>query len=261
MVPVQSARVRFALSWVLGLLATAAVAVLITHAVRKNRPLPTAPAFAVQPPAHTADVPLPSAVDSDARVREALSALTPRDLFRRWLEVDHLLDRLAVITVNVAEDQSPARELSFLQPSRPFAASRSGSELVISTRSHARYDAFANVISSLDPRRVATAYRTLHPLLESAYHSLGYPGRPLDDVVSRGLQRIVDAPFRDEVALHRAGPLYIFADARLESLGAVEKQLLRMGSRNTRLLQDEAREIGLALGFSLHGGPQAARPR
>lgn len=261
MVPVPSTKVRSALSWVVGLLATGAMGLLITHATRKKAPPVTAPTSAVQPPARSADVPLPPAADSDVRVREALAGLTPRELLQRWLEVDHLLDRLAVITVNIAEDQSPVRQLSFLQPSRPFSATRNGSKLVISPNSQARFDAFANVVSSLDQRRVATAYRTLHPLLESAYHALGYPGRPLDEVATRALQRIVDAPVRDEVALHRAGPLYIFADARLESLGPVEKQLLRMGPRNTRLLQEEAREIGLALGLSLHGEPQAATPQ
>lgn len=223
MVPVTPAKVRTAFAWTLGLPATAAVS------------------------------------ESDARIRDALSGLTPRNLFRRWLEVDHLLDRLAVIAVNIAEDQSPVRQLSSLQPSRPFAAIRVGSQLVISPRSQARYDAFANVISSLDGRRAALAYRALHPLLESAYHALGYPGWPLDGVVTLALQRILDAPVRDEVVLHRAGSLFVFADARLEALGPVEKQLLRMGPRNTRLLQDEAREIGSALGLSLRGQPEAAK--
>lgn len=79
MVPVPSAKVRAALSWVLGLLATGAVAVLITHVVRRNRPLATSPASVVQPPAHAADdggrqgVPVPlraRAVERSAGVRE-----------------------------------------------------------------------------------------------------------------------------------------------------------------------------------------------
>lgn len=254
------ARARTVVGWVLGLLAAGAAAVFTTRAMRKTAPADSAPVAAAST-AHAPDVPLRAAGESDARIRDALSGLTPRGLFHRWLEVDHLLDRLAVVTVTIAEDQSPARELPFLRPSRPFSATRAGGELVISPRSEARYDAFANVISSLDDQRVAAAYRILHPLLESAYHALGYPDRPLDDVVARALQRIVDAPVRDEVALRQAGPLYIFADARLESLGPVEKQLLRMGPRNTRLLQEEGREIGLALGLPIRGRAQAATPR
>ena len=215
----------------------------------------------LKPAAPAADVALPPATDSDARIRDALDGLTPREIFHRWLQTDHLLDHLVVIAVNLAEDQSPARQLSFLRPSRRLSTTRSGGELVISPYSYTRYDAFANVVSSLDERHVATAYRALHPLLESAYHALGYPGRPLDEVVTRALQRIIDAPVREEIALHQAGSLYLFADASLESLGAVEKQLLRMGPRNTQLLQGEARDVGAALGLPLRGEPQAATTR
>jgi len=247
--------------WLLSLAASGGAALVATHALRKK----PAPAIqvpqAVGQPARPADVALPNSTESDARLRDTLSGLTPRELFHHWLENDHLLDRLVVITVNLAEDQNPKRELSFLQPTRPFKTAGDGTETIISPHSYARYDAFANVISSLDNRRVATAYRTLHPLLESAYHALGYPGRPLDAVVASALQRIVNAPVREEVAVRRVGPLWLYRDSQLESLGPVEKQLLRMGPRNTRLLQEEAREIAGELGFHLQGDFQAATGR
>jgi DUF3014 family protein len=247
--------------WSLGLLAAGGIAAfVIIHAVhREGAPALAAPAIAANPA--PTDVALPSNAESDAQIRSALSGLTPQEPFQSWLRQDHLLDTLVVTTVNIAEDQSPARQLSFLRPHRRFAAARSGGQLVISPRSHARYDVFAKVISSIDARQVASAYKTLHPLLESAYHALGYPDRPLDEVVTRALQRIEDAPVRDQVVLRKSGAVYLFADERLEALGGVEKQLLRMGPKNTRLLQVEAREIGSALGLALRGEPQAATAR
>lgn len=255
------ARSRALWPWSLGLLAAGGVAVLVVHALHKE-PAPVAdPPAAAASPAPATDAALPPASESDARIRDALSGLTPHDLFKRWLQQDHLLDTLVVSTVNIAEDQTPARQLSFLKPHRRFTATQAGGDLVISPRSHARYDAFASVISSLDAKRVAAAYKALHPLLESAYHALGYPDRPLDAVVTRALQRIEDAPVRDEVSLRKSGSVYLFADERLEALGGVEKQFLRMGPKNTRLLQAEAREIGSALGLPLRGEPQAATAR
>jgi len=38
-----------------------------------------------------------------------------------------------------------------------------------------------------------------------------------------------------------------FEDARLEALGPVEKLLLRMGPKNTKVIQNKAREIAAAL--------------
>jgi len=209
-------------------------------------------------PAAPADVTLPPASESDATVRNALTGLSPRPELQRWLATDHLLDRLAVVADNLAEDRSPNAQLPFLRPAKPFSVSHKAGKLIISARSEARYDAFANVVSSVDEKKAGAAYKLLHPLLEAAYHALGYPGKPLDAVVARGLQRIVDAPVRDEVALRPSGAVYAFADAQLEALGPVEKQLLRMGPRNTRLLQAEARELATAFGLPLQGPPQAA---
>jgi len=252
MVPLRS---RSAWIWSIAVAAASAIAFFVTRPKVAGAPTPAV--AAVPPVAPAADVPIPSARESDARLREALSGLSPRTLFQRWLQADHLLDRLIVTTVDLAEDENPRAQLPFLQPDRPFRAARGA----ISPSSYARYDAFANVIASLDERRVAAAYRTLHPLLESAYHALGYPGRPLDAAVARALQRVAGAPVREEVAVRRVGSLWLYADARLESLGPVEKQLLRMGARNTRLLQQEAREIAGALGLHLEDDLRAATAR
>jgi hypothetical protein len=75
--------------------------------------------------------------------------------------------------------------------------------------------------------------RQRHPLLTSAYHALGYPGRSFDAAVTQALQRIVDAPVGDEAAVEPRGSHYVFADAALESLGPVEKQLLRSAPQAT----------------------------
>lgn len=263
MAVVPSVRPRTVTQWVLGLLAAGAVALVIGYAVRSKAPAAAVPpAQAAAAPAPAADAPLPPSAESDARVREALSGVSPDDLFHRWLaSADDLLNRLAVIAVSLSEDRSPVRELAFLRPSQPFGAVRSGGGFVVSRRSYARYDVFAKAIASLDAERVAGAYKTLHPLLESAYHGLGYPGQPLDRLVARALQRIVDAPVRERVAVQRAGSLWVFADANLETQGGVEKQLLRMGPRNTRLVQAQAREVARAIGLRLRGPLEATTAR
>jgi len=42
---------------------------------------------------------------------------------------------------------------------------------------------------------------------------------------------------------------YGFADLDLEALTAAQKQLLRMGPRNVRIIQSSLRQIALALGI------------
>jgi Protein of unknown function (DUF3014) len=226
----------------------------IQHArAPETRTLQVTPAAAVSSPDE--DVPLPPAERSDSQVRDTLVPLSPRTIYQDWLGADHLLERLSATIVAVASDESPIRHIPISGLRHPFCVTRAGSALAISDRSYARYDFFANVIASLDERKVAAAYRALHPLLEGAYHLLGYPGKPLDRVTARALRRIANAPVHDEVRVRQAGTLYFFEDPALEALGPVEKQFLRMGPRNTQLLKDSAREIAAALGMSLEAKP------
>lgn len=247
------------MGWLLGVGLAAAMGGLIWLRGR-SAPSP-APTAAVAAPTATqrADVPLPSAKDSDAQLRAQLAGLTPLSRFHDWLSAGDLLSRWVSTTDKIAFDVSPRADLPFLSPDRPFKAVHEGGGLRISSLGYARYDAVGTVAGSIDAHKFAEVYRALHPLLESAYHQLGYPDRSIDGATAQALQRLCDAPVRDKAPkLERSGSLYIFADSSLESLGPVEKALLRMGPHNTRLVQQAAREMAAALNLPLRNPPQAA---
>jgi hypothetical protein len=228
---------------------------------------PAGPVAAPAPPpveAPPAAPPGPAPAVDAARVRSLLESVSPDARFRRWLPEADLVRRWAVVTDNLAEGVSPRGQLGFLAPARPFSAKRRGKKYVIAPDSYRRYDEIADVVATVDAQALARAYRELHPVLEAAYRALGYPEASLDRVTARALQRIEAAPVRDgEVFVEDEGGVYVFADSRLENLGAVEKHLLRMGPRNTRLLQAKAREVLEALGLrsAPDAGPAAGTPR
>ncbi len=210
---------------------------LYLHRSKPDVAAPPAPPQATAAPA-PADAPLPPREKTDADAKKNLLALSPRPEWAEWLNVGDLLDRWVVIVDNVAEDVSPRRQLEFIKVT-PLRGDR---------MEYARYDGVADVIASIDARKFAQVVRDFHPLLEAAYHKLGYPDRKFDDVLAKALQRIVGAPVAAQMPkLEPKGALLRFSDDRLESLGAVEKHLLRMGPRNTKLIQGKAREIAAAL--------------
>ena len=207
-----------------------------------HRPeLPPAPppqppaADAALPPPRAPDAPLPPTADSDARVRSLFGPLSALPGLREWLSTPDLLERGAAVIDNVAEGVSPRKQVPFLAPHGAYQPHQFN-----------RYDPFAGVIGSIDARALAGALRALHPLLESAYHRLGYPDRSLDATLARALQRIADAPLVDAEVRPR-GQVFVYTDPRLEALGPVEKHLLRMGPRNEKVVQDQARALLAAL--------------
>lgn len=216
------------------------------------RPAPAAPPPPPPPeqpaPQKIADAPLPLPAVSDEQVRAALVAVSPRPELQKWLSEHDLLDRWTVVADNLAEDVSPRKQLAFLAPEKKFrAVGKEGNEQ-IDLRSYQRYDPFAEVVASVDANAFAAAVRALHPLLEATYHKLGYPDRKLDDLLQKALQRLIDAPVVEgPLQIIPRGALYQFAVPELEAQGPIEKHLLRMGPRNTRLIQSKAREISSAL--------------
>lgn len=200
----------------------------------------------VQEPPPPQESAAPPASPQDAH--SMLEAVSGNPIYRRWLAVGDLVRRWAIVTDNAAEGVTPRKQLAFLDPGSPFSVERRGDKRVIAAESYARYDGFADAVASVDAQAVADVYRRLHPVLEGTYRELGYPDASLDRVTARALRRILAAPVRegDVVVVEEEG-LWLFGDPALERLPQVEKHFLRMGPRNTRLLQAKAREIQEAL--------------
>jgi hypothetical protein len=176
-----------------------------------------------------------------------LEKVSSNGLFRAAFEGD-FVRRWAVVIDNLSEGSSPRSQLGFLAPSLPFTVIERGGTTVIDPASYERHDAFANTVASVDAQALARAYGALRGPLQAAYRLLGYPGASIDGVVGRALDRIESTPVeKGEVLVKNEGGVFVFQERRLERLGDVEKHLVRMGPRNTRLLQAKAREIRRAL--------------
>jgi hypothetical protein len=212
--------------------------------------LPAEPG-AVPPEAAAATAPdAPAAPVAPADVRALLEEASADAVYRRWLGESDLLDRWAAVTENLALGASPRVHLPFLRLAAPFSVEARGDRSVIAPASYRRYDPFADAVATVDARALARAYRAIHPGLEAAHRALGYPPGALDLATAKALQRILAAPVVEgDVVLVDEGGIYLFDDPALERLGEVDKHLLRMGPRNTRLLQGKARDILEALGL------------
>jgi hypothetical protein len=211
-------------------------------------PPPTveAPAPAGEPAAPPATEAAPPVAPADARA--LLDAVSPDPRLRGWLSANDLAERWVAVTDNVARGESPAPHLPFLRPTTPFSTKEAGGRTVIAPESYARYDVVGDLVASVDAAAFARAYRALHGTLEAAYRALGGPGGSIDRATSRALHRILAAPVRwGELAVVADDGLFVYEDPSLERLGEVEKHLLRMGPRNTRLVQSKAEEIAAAL--------------
>ena len=185
---------------------------------------------------------------TDPVVRELLSALSSRPELAAWLATDGLIRNFVASVDAVANGTTPAPQLRRLAPAAAFTVEPRGEEFAIDPRSYARYDGIADTVASLDAQGLARAYSTLRPRLQEAYRELGYPEGNVDDAVERAIVRLLNTPVVEETVRVRPAPvLYQFTDPRLERLSGAQKQLLRMGPRNVRIVRDKLRDVAGAL--------------
>ncbi len=211
---------------------------------------PTAPAEVSAPAAPAAT---PAALDaSDARVRAEAAGLSSNPLWKGWLSHEDLIRRLAAALAMTADGQAPTSALDFLAPHGSFRAVRRGGRLVVDPRSYARYDGLAAAFGSIDAGRAAAAYKEFQPLLQQACAELDSRRCDLGSTLPQAVSELLAAPVPSgPVTLKEKGLGYAFADRSLEALSPAQKQLIRLGPRNEKLVQDKLRELAAAIGLPL----------
>jgi hypothetical protein len=205
------------------------------------------------PPPEEPDVELPPLSASDAFVRDLAAGLSAQPELASVLVPDDIVRRFVVVVVNVADGESPRRQLRHLRPEADFAAARRGGQWYLDPEGYGRYDRVADVYASLDAEGAAKLVRLLEPLEEEAFAELGLgPTRSFRETLARAIAHLLATPAVDgPIALRAESVNYTFADERLEGLSAAQKHLLRMGPSSTRRVQAKLEEIAAALGLAL----------
>jgi len=211
-------------------------------------PLAAAPAPLAEASASPA-LPLPALDQSDDFVRQLAAGLSAHPELARWLARTSLVRTLTAVVVNVAEGETPRPHLEFLAPKQRFRAARRPAQLIVPDPvGFAGYDLFGDAVASVDAAAAANANRSLAPLFEAAYVELGHPEGGFPSALDKAIRALLAVPvLRDDVELvpHAIG--FRYADAKLEALTPAQKQFLRIGPRNVRLVQGKLRELATAL--------------
>jgi len=183
-------------------------------------------------------------------------SLTRHEGVNTWLSPNELIRKFVAFVEGVAIGQVAKDPVRDLAPQGPFLASQISEQVyLLDSASYERYYFFSEVVVSLDARRSAEFYLLVHPMLQEAYGELGSPDKKFNDVVFKAIGRLLETPVINKpIRLLRPVVMYQFEEKKLESLSAAQKQLIRMGPKNTRALQVKLSEIALELRSLLENG-------
>lgn len=186
---------------------------------------------------------LPDLLSSDDFVRQALINISPG--LAQWLKADQLIRKYVVIVNDFAQGFRIAKHMSFIRLGEPFSVEQDKNGLFIAAKSFQRYDKLAQAIQAIDAKSAVTLYQKIRPLMQQVFAEFSYPQDiTLEATFKKAAAEVIAAPaLEGQISLFRPSVYYKFADAKLEALSPVQKQIIRMGSANTRIIQAKCREF------------------
>ena len=212
-------------------------------------PAPAKPASG--PLVQAENIPLPPLAETDALVRQLLVKLSSHPKVLAWLATTGLIENFTVATLNISDGKSPAlMHWRNLTPDGRFSVIKTTGGAMLDAKSYRRYDAYAAAINALDAPGTARLYLTLKPRIMEAYRNLGFPEGDFDPVLERAMHELITTPaIPNEIPLREKVLTYQFVDPNVESLSGAQKQLLRMGPENMRIVQNKLKDIAVQLGL------------
>ncbi len=170
---------------------------------------------------------------SDAALLSELEKLTGSHGLLRFFHPTELVRRIVATVDALPRHQVPLQVVPTLPvPGRFIVESRGGSAY-IGPANPGRYVPYVHLLTSIDPKAAAGAYRRFYPLFQQAYRQLGYPTGYFNDRLVEVIDDALATP-KPPTPLHVEAPraMWQYADPDLEDLSAGQKILLRMGLAN-----------------------------
>jgi len=219
----------------------------------------------VESPAFTAEPetpPLPSLEDSDPVVVDTVKGLFGESAVMRYAVTENVVSRV-VASVDALTGRQVSPNLLPLQPlsgdllvteDTDPANLRTNSEgdpireYVLDPVNYQRYEAYVELLESVDTDELLATYMRYRPLFQKAYAELGYPQGDFNSRLLEVIDHLLDAPEASEpIRLIKPEAYYLFTDPQLEALTAGQKLMIRMGSSNAQRVKRKLAEIRAAL--------------
>jgi hypothetical protein len=232
---------------------------------RPSAPVTVAPAApsSVPPPAHypieqaqqpaaeqapAAAPPLPPLDQSDAAFQDALSPVIGQQALQDNLRSEDMIRRLVATADNLTRENIAPRVRAFKDVPGHFEVRRENDEIFLSPENYARYTPFVQMAENLDTQKLVGVYVRFYPLIDEAYHKLGYPKGYFNDRLIQVIDDLLAAPdVQGPIKLVQPNVVYKYADPNLEALSAGQKIMVRIGPANAATVKRKLRELRKAL--------------
>ena len=205
-----------------------------------------------EPVIEVPDIPvvqLPTLNNSDDFVFRRIRDFTNAAALIPLLASDQLIRKIVVFVDNISRGEFPQTGLPYQSIEEEMQVRAIDENLFeMDEAAYSRFDVVTDIIVAIDTDQAMSLYRVLSPLFQQAYAEIGFRDVNFDDTLRRAITNVLsttdnEGPFQ----LVKPAVMYLYADASIENLQEVHKQLIRIGPDNTEKLKAKLRQIMIQL--------------
>lgn len=188
---------------------------------------------------------LPLLEESDDAVRDALGDIPLGTAGQQYLMPGNIIERSASLIYLMAQGDVPYKLLPVSRPKATFPISDDGTQVITDPAGFERYNALIQWLESLELEPLLSSLEWFIPLFREAWSYYGEDPAAFDMAVVMTLDLVIATPEVDlsEARLIRKEAVWIFEDPAIEGLAPIQKQVLRMGPENAKILKAKAAEM------------------
>jgi hypothetical protein len=190
-------------------------------------------------------VELPSLNDSDNFVLEGLSALQNGAALIRVLADEQLIRSIVVFVDNISRGDFPQTSLPYKRIGLEMSVRNIDANLfVMEANAHERFNQVIDTFAAVDTDQAMILYRTLQPLFQQAYAEIGSRNVNFDDTLRSAINAVLRSPnVEGPYQVVKPSVMFLYADASIENMEEMQKQLIRIGPKNTEKLKAKLRQF------------------
>ncbi|MCH1603204.1 MAG: DUF3014 domain-containing protein [Luminiphilus sp.] len=181
---------------------------------------------------------------ADAYAREIIESVNGGKALAQFVAGDYIVERAVAIIDALRRGEVPYKLLPVSRPSKPFLISDDGLRVTMDPSSFNRYDVFAQWVNGIDVLAIVELLNEYEQIATEALSRMGVGDFDIRSAVLAATTEILATPIAPESAeLMKREANWVYMDPELEALSSLQKQVLRMGPRNSEIIQAKAREL------------------
>ena len=161
---------------------------------------------------------------------------------------ESIIANLVASITNTAQGRLPENVSLLTPPIQEFGVFKKADNHFISPESFTRYNVYAQTFDQIDTSDLLALLAQYEPQILTNFEQIAEPNADFTDTLITAINRLLDTPSVNlPIPVVSDSAMYKFANPQLEALLPAQKQLLRMGPDNMRMVKAKLRDLRTAL--------------